>query len=75
MNPLYFLDCCGSEWSGRLFSCMPSNSHMILIGNVEGEDMKLNSKEFYMHNKRIRGFNLHSYVQEELEEDRRKHLI
>jgi NADPH:quinone reductase-like Zn-dependent oxidoreductase len=26
MRPEFFLDCCGSDWSGRLFACMPKNS-------------------------------------------------
>ena len=45
---------------------------MILLGNVEGADLKISTKEFYMHNKRIRGFNLPDYVSEELDEERRK---
>ena len=75
LRPEYFLDCCGSVWSGRLFSCMPKNSHMILLGNVEGADLKIPTKEFYLHNKRIRGFNLITYFAEELDEERRKQLF
>ena len=47
---------------------------MILFGNVEGADLKISTKEFFMHNKRIRGFNLPDYVSEELDEERRKVL-
>ena len=48
---------------------------MILLGNVEGADLKIPSKEFYLHNKRIRGFNLLDYVTEELDDERRKQLF
>jgi hypothetical protein len=75
MKPQYFFDCCGSVWSGRLFSCLPANSNMVLIGNIEGDDMKINSKEFYLHNKRIRGFNLHQYLTEEMDKERWQHLL
>ncbi len=75
MKPLSLIDLCGSEWSGRLFSCMPPGSHLLLAGNVEGADLKISSKEFYMHNKKIRGFDLESYVRDELDEERRKHLF
>ena len=75
MKPLCFIDLCGSEWSGRLFSCMPRGSHMLLAGNVEGADLKILSKEFYMHNKKIRGFDFESYVMFEVDDERRKHLF
>lgn len=58
MKPFCFIDLCGSEWSGKLFSCMPRGSHMLLAGNVEGAELKISTKEFYMHNKEIRGFDL-----------------
>jgi hypothetical protein len=75
MKPFCFIDLCGSEWSGRLFSCMPRGSHMLLAGNVEGADLKISSTEFVMHNKKIRGFDLESYVRDELDEEGRKHLF
>ena len=75
MKPLCFIDLCGSEWSGRLFTCMPRGSHMLLAGNVEGADLKISSTEFVMHNKKIRGFDLESYVRDELDEEGRKHLF
>ena len=75
MKPSCFIDLCGSEWSGRLFSCMPRGSHMLLAGNVEGADLKISSTEFVMHNKKIRGFDLESYVRDELDEEGRKHLF
>ena len=75
MKPLWFIDLYGCEWSGRLFSCMPRGSNMLLAGNVEGVDLKISSKEFYMHNKKIRGFDFESYVMYELDEERIKHLF
>jgi hypothetical protein len=48
---------------------------MILLGNFKGADLKISTKEFYMHNKRIRGFNLIDYFSEELDDERRKNLF
>ena len=48
---------------------------MILLGNLSNQCLKLNPTEFFMHNKRIRGFNLTDYVRRELSEERRKQLI
>lgn len=48
---------------------------MLLAGNVEGADLKISSKEFYMHNKKIRGFDFESYVMFEVDDERRKHLF
>lgn len=54
---------------------MPASSEMILLGNLSNKNLNLNATEFFMHNKRIRGFNLTDYVRCELSEERRKQLI
>jgi len=50
---------------------MPSKSEMILVGNLASQDMKLCTTEFFMHNKKICGFNLERYLIEEINDDRR----
>jgi hypothetical protein len=37
--------------------------------------MKLNTTEFFVHNKKIWGFNLESYLREELSDDRRREFM
>lgn len=48
---------------------------MILLGNISNASLKLSTTEFFMHNKRIRGFNMPSYFRHELSEERRKQLF
>ena len=72
LKPKFLVDVCGSEWSGLLFERMPAFSVMILLGDLANQKLRLNTTEFYMHNKLIRGFNLDHYFREELTEERRK---
>jgi NADPH:quinone reductase-like Zn-dependent oxidoreductase len=72
LKPKFLVDVCGSDWSGLLFERMPAYSVMILLGDLANQKLRLNTTEFFMHNKLIRGFNLEHYVREELTEERRK---
>ena len=45
------------------------------MGNLAGADLKLCTTEFFMHNKRIRGFNLENYVAKELSDENRRHYF
>ena len=74
-KPRFLVDAVGGEMSGRIFEKMPMCSEMILLGNLSNESLKLNATEFFMHSKRIRGFNLEDYFYRELPEDRRKHFV
>ncbi len=53
---------------------MPPNSEMILMGNLSNASLTLSTTEFFMHNKRIRGFNLEDHLRDEISEERR-HLF
>lgn len=74
-KPTFLIDACGSERSGLLFEKMPANSEMILLANLSNQHLKINPTEFFMHNKRIRGFNLNDFIRYEMSEDRRKQLL
>ena len=74
-NPSFLIDAVGSELSGCLFEKMRPGSEMILLGNLSNACLKLSTTEFFMHNKRLRGFNLQSYFRDELSADRRKQLF
>lgn len=70
-KPNFLIDTVGGEMSGKLFSWMPSQSEMILVGNLSSQDMSLCTTEFFIHNKRIRGFNLEDYLRDEVSDDNR----
>jgi NADPH:quinone reductase-like Zn-dependent oxidoreductase len=74
-KPLVLIDLVGSERSGSLFERMPANSEMIVVGNLSNERLKLSTTEFFMHNKRLRGFNFERFLTEEVSEERRRELL
>lgn len=72
VKPLFLIDAVGNECSGKCFELMPPNSEMILLGSLANENLKICTTELFMHNKRIRGFNLERYIEDEVTDDRRK---
>lgn len=74
-KPMFLIDLVGSEKSGTLFEQMPANSEMIVLGNISNASLKLSTTEFFMHNKRIRGFNVISYIRDEMKDERRRDLM
>lgn len=68
------IDTIGGD-SGRLYSWMPERSEIILLGNLSNEDVKFNTTEFFMHEKKICGFNLDIYMREKLDENKRKDFM
>jgi len=47
---------------------------MILLGNLSNADLKICTSDFFMSNKRIRGFNLVYYLRDEVSEERRRQI-
>jgi hypothetical protein len=76
MNDKYktkcFIDTLGGDLSGRIFSMMPDGSEMIALGNITCSNLNLETTEFYMHSKKVMGFNLIKYMREELSADKKK---
>jgi len=48
---------------------------MLLLGNLANEDFRLNSSEFYIHNKMIRSFRLENFWSTKLTEEKRKEFL
>ena len=68
----FLIDTVGGDQSGRIFERMPANSEMVFLGNLSKDEyLKFNATEFFLHNKKLRGFNLEEYMKEELSEMRR----
>lgn len=74
-NPTFLIDPVGSELSGYIFTRMPPNSELVVLGNLSNAELRLPTSEFFMHNKLIRGFNLETYIRDEVSDDRRKEMF
>ena len=53
---------------------MPANSELIVVGNLSNASLKLSTTEFFMHNKRVRGFNFEQHMGQ-LEAETRRELM
>lgn len=54
---------------------MPDKSEMLAVGNVSSSSINLSTTDFFMHSKKISGFNLIKYMREDLSTDKKKQFF
>lgn len=58
----------GGDIPGRVFGLLPTNTLMVVIGSLTTQDLVIPAHSFYFESKKIRGFFLERFYEEELSE-------
>eukprot|EP00347_Sterkiella_histriomuscorum_P012077 403369977 len=70
LHPKVMFEYVSGDLPGKIFAVMEAGSHLVVVGNLSGETLNLNSGNIIFSNKTVRGFLLTPYLKELTEEER-----
>ena len=71
-NRCYYISMLGGEIPGKILQYLPVKSEMVILGNLSRKDLVLPASSFFFQSKKIRGFFLERFIEEELTEQEYK---